>query len=307
MKPLKKNTTIDQALTNISVKVTNEKYIAENVVPVVRVGDSSGKYYKYDKSHLRDVEDRRAPGSGTHQAESGMAAKGDYSTFEHSLKDIVPDEIQAQADSPLNPRVDATEDLTERLQIGKERRLASYMADTGNLSNNTTLSGTDQWSDYANSDPIDDIKTARQSVQSSVLQKANTLVLGQEVYDELVDHPDVIDRVKYSQFGDSDEAILSRLFKVDNVIIGSAGYNSADEGASDSLEYIWGKHAWILYVQPSPSLKSISFGYYFKDEDRVVDRWYDEDRKGTWVRVGESYDKGIVAADAGYLVKDAVA
>lgn len=307
MKPLEKNIRIDKALTNISVKYTNNNFIAEKVLPMIRVNASSGKYYQYDKSHLRSTEDLKAPGSGTHQAESGMAAKGEYNTTNHALKDIVPDEIQDQADNPLNPRVDSTEAITERLQVGKEKRLADYMANTANLTNNTTLSGTDQWSDYANSSPIDDIKTARQNVQKSVLRKANTLVLGQEVYDALIDHPDVIDRVKYSQFGVAAEDILARLFNVQNVIVASAGYNNSDEGGTDSLEYIWGKHAWLLYVNPAPSIKSVSFGYYFKDKNRIADRWYDNDREGTWVRVSESYDKGIVTADAGYLIKNAVA
>ncbi|MFW5902804.1 MAG: major capsid protein [archaeon] len=307
MKPLKQNTTIDTALSNISVKYSNDRFAADEILPTIRVNKSSGKYYKYDKSHLRSTEDRRAPGSGTHETEYGMAAKGTYQTTEHALKQLVPDEIQAQADSPLNPRVDATEALTEKLMIGKEERLASYMQDTGNLTNNVTLSGTDQWSDYSDSDPIGDIKTARQNVHSSILKKPNTLLLGKEVYDALLDHPDVIDRVKYSQFGAATTDILARLFDVENVIVGQTGYNDSDEGGTDSLEYIWGKHAWVLYVEPNPTIKSVSFGYYFKDADREVDRWYDQDRRGTFIRVRDSYDRGIVTDDAAYLIEDAVA
>jgi len=63
----------------------------------------------------------------------------------------------------------------------------------------------------------------------------------------------------------------------------------------------------LLYVAPSPSIKSVSFGYYFSEKNRVVDRWYDQDRKGTWIRVAEKYDRGIITVDAAYLIDDAVA
>ncbi|HEC65844.1 MAG TPA: hypothetical protein ENI23_11140, partial [bacterium] len=227
---------------------------------------------------------------------------------EHALKELVPNELKKQALKPLTPEIDATENVTERLLIEKEYDLATYMQSTGNLSNNTTLSGTDQWDDYANSDPIGDVKTAKQTVHSKIFKDPNVMVIGKEVYDKLVDHPDILDRIKYTKLGVATSDLLARLFEVDKVIVAAAGYNSAVEGQSDSMSYIWGKNVWLLYVTKKPGIKQVSFAYFFQMEaPRRADKWFNNDRKGTYVRITDEYTRETVSVDCAYLIKSTVA
>lgn len=298
---------VDPVLSNVSIKFSNETFIADVVMPVVRVSKQTGKYYTYDKANLRRNKTLRAAGSPSNEVEFGLSTAS-YSCDDHALKGFVADEIQDQAEAALNPLVDETENITEMLMIDKEKALSTIMADTAQLTQNTTLSGTDQWSDYTNSDPIGDIRTARTTVHKNTFRKPNTLVLGKETYDVLVDHPQIIERVKYSALGVITPELLARVFQLERVIIGEAGENTAKEGQTDSLGYIWGKHAWVLYISPRVSLKTLTFGWTFTYKTRQVKRWRDEDREGTYVRVGQdNYDHKIVAATAAYLVKNAVA
>lgn len=50
---------IDPALSNVSIKYSNDSYIADMVLPVVKVKTQTGKYYIYDKSNLRTWDDVR--------------------------------------------------------------------------------------------------------------------------------------------------------------------------------------------------------------------------------------------------------
>jgi hypothetical protein len=171
-----------------------------------------------------------------------------------------------------------------------------------------TLATTSQWSDYNNSDPIGDVRTARTTIRQNTFKKPNTMVIGRQAFDQLVEHPQIIERVKYSQLGVITPELIARIFQLDNVWIGDAGSNSAAEGQTDSLSYVWGKHAIIAYVSPKISIKMLTLGVTFTYSQRIVKRWRDEDREGTYVRIGnDNYVQKIIAAVAGYLIKNAVA
>jgi len=298
---------VDPVLSNVSIKFSNEGFIAEKVMPILRVNKQTGKYYTYDKANFRRDVTLRATGSPANEVEYGLSTSS-FVCQDHALKDFVADEIRDQADSPLNPLVDSTENLTEKMMIDKEKILALVMADTAKLTQNTTLAGTDQWSDYTNSDPIGDVRTARTTIHKNSFKKPNTLVLSKEVLDILVDHPQIIERVKYSQLGVITEELLARVFQVERVIVGEAGENTATEGATDVLAYIWGKHAWLVYISPRVGIKTLTFGWTFTYKSRQVKRWRNEDREGTYIRVGQdNYVQVIISALCAYLIKAAVA
>ena len=307
MKPDLNDIRYDPILSNVSVAYKNEAYVAEQILPAIPTKTRTGKYFIYDKSKFRLTQSLRSMGSPANEIDYGLTKSAAYVCKDHALKEVVPDELKKQAPSPLNPELDATENITERLLIEKEYDLATYMSNTANLTNNTTLSGTSQWSDYADSDPIGDVKAAKSAIHAKIFHEPNVLLLGKQVYDKLLDHPDIIDRIKYGGGQVATDVILARLFGVDKVIVGAAGYNTATEGQADSMAYIWGKNAWLLYVPPKPGIRQIAFGYHFQYQTRKVDKWYDKDREGIWIRVHDNYTREIIAVDAAYLIKDAIA
>lgn len=298
---------VDPALSNVSIKYTNDTFIADMVFPVVKVSKQTGKYYIYDKSNLRVANTQRAAGSGANEVDFGLSLAS-FSTDDHALKEFVADEIQDQADAALNPLIDATETVTEQLMLDREIKLATALADTANMTQNTTLAGTSQWSDYSNSDPIGDVRTARSTVHQNTFKKPNTLIMSKLVFDMLSEHPAIIERIKYSQLGVVTAELLARLFQVEKILVGEAGYNTANEGQTDSLSYVWGKHAIVAYITPQVRLKTLTLGYTFTYAERQVKRWRDEDREGTYVRIGkDNYVHKFVAPTAGYLIKNAIA
>lgn len=298
---------IDPALSNVSVKYTNDTFIADLIAPTVKVSKQTGKYYIYDKANLRVDKTNRAAGSGANEVDFGLTTAS-FACDDHALKSFVADEIQDQADAALNPLIDETEALTEKMLLDREANLAAILADTAQITQNTTLSGTSQWSDYSNSSPIADVRTARTTIHAATFKKPNTLILGKQVFDMLCEHPEIIERIKYSQLGVVTAELLARVFQVEKVLIGEAGSNSAVEGQADSLSYVWGKHAVVAYIAPSIGIKSLTLAVTFTYGTREVKRWYEQDREGTYVRVGkDNYVQKIIAVGAGYLIKNAIA
>lgn len=298
---------IDPALSNVSIKYTNAGFIADMILPVVKVSKQTGKYYIYDKSNLRIDNTNRAAGSGANEVDFGLTTAS-FSCDDHALKGFVADEIQDQAEAALNPLIDETETITEKLMLDRENNAATLLTTSSNFTNTSALSGTSQWSDYSNSDPIGDVRLARAAVHAATFKKANTMILGKQVFDYLSEHPQVIERVKYSALGVVTEELLARIFQVEKVIVGEAGKNTANEGQTDALSYVWGKNVIVAYIAPKVGLKTVTLGVTFEYGSREVKRWRDEDREGTYVRVGkDNYAHKLVSETAGYLFRTVVA
>lgn len=298
---------VDPALSNVSIKYMNDTFIADQIFPMVKTTKQTGKYYVYDKSNLRINSTTRAAGVGANEVDFGLSTSS-FSCDDHALKEFVSDEVADQADAALNPLVDATENVTEMLLLDRENKLATILGDTSQITNNVTLSGTSQWSDYSNSDPIGDVRTARTSVHQNTFKKPNTLIMSKPVFDQLIEHPQIIERIKYSQLGVVTKELLARVFQVEQILVGEAGQNTAHEGQTDVLAYVWGKNAIVAFIAPQIRLKQITLGYTFTYSQRIVKRWRDEDREGTYVRVGnDNYTQVVVSVGAGYLIKNAIA
>ena len=299
---------VDPALSSVSVKYTNDTFIADIIAPMIKVAKQTGKYFVYDKANLRVDKTLRAGGSPANEVSYGVSPSGTFSCDDHALKGFVDDLVQEQAEAALNPLVDETESITEKLMLDRELALATLLTNTANLTQNVTLSGTNQWSDYSNSDPIGDVRTARTTVHQNTFKKPNTMILGKQVFDMLCEHPQIIERVKYSALGVVTPELLARIFQVEKVLVGEAGYNSAAEGQTDSLAYVWGKNVIVCYIAPQVRLKTLTLVATFTYKERQVKRWRDEDREGTYVRVGsDNYQQALIAAACGYLLKTVVA
>jgi hypothetical protein len=299
---------VDQALSNVSIKYTNDTFIADQMIPVLKVAKMTGVYFVYDKSNLRVDSTQRALGSPSNEVDHGVDPTGTYSCKDHALKEFTPDQIQDQADAAINPLVDSVESLTEKLLLDREVNAANLLTSSANITNYVALSGTSQWSDYTNSDPIGDIRTARTTIHQNTFKKPNTMMLGKQVYDQLCEHPQIIERVKYSQLGVITAELLARVFQLEKILIGEAGQNTAKEGQTDSLSYVWGKNVVVAYVSPQVRLKMLTLALCFTYGLRTAKRWRDEDREGTYVRIGnDNYVQAIIAAAAGYLLNTVVA
>lgn len=302
---------VDPVLTNVSIGYQNDAYIAEQLFPTLPVAKQSGKHFVYDKGRFRINDNLRGTGAASKEVTLSLTTGNPYFCEDHALKQFVPDEDVDNAVPPMDPMVDATENVTEMHMVERENTLATMLTDTAQMTQNVTLSGTDQWSDYSNSDPIDDIETGKQTIHSSIYVDPNVLILGKQVWDKLKHHPAFLERIKYVQKGVVGPDLLASLVGVDRVIVAAAGKNTAKEGQSDSMSYIWGKNAILGYINHRLGQKMITLGLTYQWKTRQTEKLRgtnEEDRKGTYVRVGNHYyDMNLVSASAGYLIKTAVA
>lgn len=316
------NAHIDKVLTNISLGYPNDGFVGERLFPSVPVKKQSDKYYQFGREAwgLEPGSDVRAPGTEANEIPGLALSLTPYFAQEHMLQIAVTDEERENADSPLAPDRDGAELVTAKVLLGREIAIKNMVTNTANYASgySTTLVGTDQWSDLDDSDPIQDVKAGRLAIHAGLFVDINTAIIPYQVMSVLEDHPDFIERIKYSERAIITPELIATLFNIPNIIVPSVGWNSARMGASEALAYLWGKDVVMAYVPPRPGMKIPAFGYEFTwaypgAGVQVVDRWREEKRKSDLIRVGRRYDLKLVAVNgsgesvAGYLIKEAVA
>ena len=304
---------VDPVLTNVAIGYQNDRYIAEELFPSIPVKLQSGKHFIYDQGRFRLNQTKRSSGANSQEVQLKLTTGLPYYCEDHSLKQFVSDEDVDNSQTPTDPFTDATENVMDMHLVARESEVASIVTSTANLTQNTTLSGTSQWSDYSNSDPFSDIETGKQTVHAAIHQTPNILVMGKQAWDKLKLHPALIERIKYTGKGPLTTDMVASLFEVDRILVGGAAKNTAKEGQTDSTSYIWGKDAVLLYkpTRVAPKMIALGMTYVWQGKTLQTERLRgadEEDRKGTYVRVGNwYYDTNIVAASAGYLLKSVTA
>ena len=296
---------IDNALTNVSIAYRNANYIADRIFPSVPVQYLSNKYWIFTKADwYRDEAAVRAPGTESQEVDYTVST-GNYLCTEWAAAKVIPDETVMNADTPLRPLVEATEFVTEKLFLRKEKEVADLAFGTGWSSSATP---TTLWSNDT-SDPIGDVNTAVDTVIQAIGRKPTRGVIGRGLWRHVMKHPDLLDRIKGAA-GPGSPAILSQqviaaLFELESIDVGDAVIDSAAEGATASRDYVWGKHLLVAYVASTPSLLTPSAGYIFQFKNRQINRFRLDARHSDKVECLENFDPVITAADAAYLVKSA--
>ena len=311
---------IDEILTNISLGFENLQMVGEQLFPAVPVAKQSAKYYVFGREGWLPEQDLRAPGSVANEIPGMTLSTTPYYAEEHALQIPVTDEERELTTNPLAPERDGTELVTSKILMGREKRMFDFVSTNANYdaANVVTLSGTSQWNDFTNSDPIATIRAGVRRIHSQLFIEPNTLVLPYEVYSILQDHPKLQQRIMYAQKAILTVDLMAELFGVEKVIVPGLGIGSGNPGQAMTVTYLWGKHVLLAYVPPRPGLRVPAFGYEFVwtypgGRNQVTDRWREEPRKSDLIRVSRRYDLkavGTNAADkiiAGYLIKNAVA
>lgn len=316
------NVHIDKALTQISVAWPNNGLVGSRLMPSVGVLKQSDKYYIFGREGWLPEDDNRAPGSVANEIVGLQLSTDTYYAREHSLQIPVTDEERDNVDSPLAPDRDATELVTSKIMLGREVAIKNLVTTTANYASglSTTLSGAAQWNsaNYATSDPISDLRTGKTAVHARIFMEPNTLVVPYQVMAALEDHPDFLERIKYSERAIFSPELLAAVLGFETVIVPGVGINSANPGATPSLGYLWGKDVIMAWVPGRAGLKIPAFGYEFTWGTQYVDRWREEPRKSDLIRASRRYDLKLVAQGdpgssdagksiAGYVIKAAIA
>jgi hypothetical protein len=182
-----------------------------------------------------------------------------YMCKSHALEAVIPfEQEQYTLGLGFSERQKATQRLINKINLDRENYIAQLVLNSANLatSNYLALAGTSMWDNYTGvSHPILVIDQAKAQLRQSGIQDTDmVLILSDPTYVALQNHPDMIERFKYTNAGGNiglDQ--MSSVFRV-KVVLASAISLSNTNVAS----FVWGQSAVLCHAQNATSQQDIS-------------------------------------------------
>jgi hypothetical protein len=319
--PSRSDVHTDLVLLNFAQKYmqSSANFVAGQVFPRIGVNKASNKYRIWTKNDwFRDEAKKRAPGTPAVRSGYNMSSDTYTCDFFAIAKDIA-DRIRKEADSDLNLDEGATRFVVSRLMLRREIQWVADFFATGKWATDAAL--VNQWSDYANSDPIADIEAGKEVVRLATGFEPNKAVFAAEVWSKLKNHPDIIDRLGIGGSARETRVVtreaVAAIFELDAVYVAKAVKATNQEGATAAYASVSGKHALLVYAPDVASLDEPTAGAVFGyDADGGAQdgvpglniRRKRDDLADADIIEGElAWDNKITGSDLGYFIPSAVA
>jgi hypothetical protein len=305
-------------MRDVSIQFRNKDLIADRMTMIKDNVSHKSKIAKYSPGYwFRDEAKLRAP--GTRAARGGFDIEYVNVTTEQYAfaKEITQEDLDSEGDfnaPPLNMVQDAIEYATDKVDLKKEKRVSQLIQDTtwaDGVAGGEDAAGL--WAPSANNTFLEDIRTGKAAIRDETGMIPNVLEIDYATMELLKEEDTILEKIKYTQRGVLTADLLAALIQVDEVIVGKAIENTAEEvdgadafTAANVWETTAGKGAAFLFYRPQRlGLKTAAAIGQFrvKQQNGVgrLTRSWQEKAEDQWVyEVREDTDIALVHAKLGY-------
>ena len=246
----------DKFLTNFSLTVAQDQsaFSVLDVIPTINVEQQQGLYRIFDSETLRKVQVRPVASGAQTTAGDFSYGQGQYNCQMRGLHVDIDPALRVNA-TDINIEKDTTTFLTSQMAVEKTKRFVDTFFAEG-VWGTTKKGGTDfKAFDDASSDPVRVIQDSILQVQIASGFKPNTMWIAREAFNNLLLHPEIIDRINRGQTTGpaiANEQTLAAIFSLNKVIVIDAIVSDA-EGKNAML----GKNKILLaYVNSNAGTQS---------------------------------------------------
>ena len=298
---------VDPVLTQLARGYTNAQFIAEALFPMVAgLAKEGGQIPQWGKDAFKLYNSERAIRALSNRINPEGITLLDFVLKEHDLE--YPIDYREEDESMFNLERRGASVTMDGILLRREKAAADLAQNAANYdaANKITLAGTDQFSDYDNSDPIGVVDDGKEAIRSKIGKRPNTMVLGAATYKVLKEHPALISKIQYSMKGIVTVDLMKEIFDIKNIVVGEAIYAN-DAGAFTD---IWGDNIILGWVPEAAtgeqrSEYEPSYGYTLRKKGMPeADTRMENGGKLKVVRSTDNYEVMLVGAEAGYLITD---
>ena len=320
------------ALQNVSILYRNASYIADSVFPVINGLNYQTKVLKYAKHPWFSL------GEDLYRAENTTAKRVDMKVTTQNLDPkeiaaagVVSDELFFASNQPGNLPIQPIQDtilmISDKIDRFREKLVADTIfattwADTGS-GGTAPAAGAGGWAlDTSANSFIYDVENAKQVVLAQTGMLPNAMWMDYQTFQTLktkaIATGGLIDRIKYTQTGITDEQLIAQVVGLDSISIGKAIYTTDKEtkaGTITNSKYVWNQdgkgHAMVYYRPATAGLKQVSPGYQYRvaydgETWRRLISYREEWMHHSVYEVSEWVDIAPVSTDVGYLFKTCI-
>jgi len=293
-------------------------------IPRVLVDKVSDTYHKLNTKLIAantTLDLRHTPGA-SYLRGNLTDTTSNFVVLERGYEAATPTSRVQNADFSL----DAADAMMAATQLvgAREASYQSLLQTSGNFANNTTLTGTDQWSDDA-SNPKTDVQLAIRTIRTATNNSPGLfrISMNEAVFNRVQMHPLVRDQYKYTSSEFTDEQIMARYFGVDRIVVATSVKDTAAMGQDASLSVFWTDSVSVFKVQDPASRFSDQFATEFNWNEGLmgdsletpdanpwgirIERYVEQARKVRILRAVDWYVLEQPNTSNGYIIIDTLA
>ena len=255
-------------------------HVATSIFPICPVDFSTGFYYEFLKGDLaRDNVGRKPEFGKVAPAKMGHTDN----TYKCNVDQIIVgvDQIgavnyqRAGVPASIDPRRNKVRFVSEQQLLHLDILFAQSFFRTGVWDNEFTgiSQGTPSGKQFlkfsdANFDPVNFFDARKREIKLAGRRMPNKLSLGYDSFTALKNHPDILERVKYTGSSANpavvNENVLAQILGFAEVKVLEATYNAAEEGQPDDMQFVCESDgALMTYTTNTPAIDEPSAGYIF--------------------------------------------
>lgn len=296
---------VDATIANMSIQYRNEDYIGTRLMPVIPAANKSGTYFTYDKRAQLAYPDDQLGVRGSANELTRSRGTATFATTAYGYKDFVDDSELQNADAPLDDLADATGGLIEALSFREELRIAGILTTAANYGTNTVALGASVRWDDVGSNPVGDIQSARNNLWTGRGPGKVVAFTSLAAWTAMQSNAQLQALFQYTKDGLLKPEQWANYFGIDELLIGAARKDTANEGQTASYTRMWGDVFGLVRVATTPSVRNASFGFTFRFGGIHTAQVFDPmigAKGGYWAKASVEETHKIVAPDTGYLI-----
>lgn len=324
---------VDTLLTDYAIAYGTDlasTYVSDRACTIKSVDKQSDKYVVWNKGDFYRLEMQQRADGDKSEGGGQRLSNATYFAEVWALHTILTDRQRNAARGEVDVEAAKIRYLMNQTKLARDVQFASTFFTTSVWSGFTDQTGVAaapganqfiQWSDYTNSTPITDIKEQAVALEITAGVPGTKLVgvTSSTVFQKLSDHPDFLDRLKYTGGNDRPANVtreaMAAILGLDELIVAKAVQNTAAEGATATMAAIFGDKFLLMFksdvASDDQSTAATLFSHSEFDqvtpEGAAIFQWYDDSRRSTYYEAEQAFDQKVTAADLGGIFTDCLA
>lgn len=308
---------VDPLLTEVAndyaVKAGEGLVLCE-LFPKVKVSKPEGNYFEFSKDQAYKMQDDTFAEGGEAKDLKKSGTKKAYATISRGNKTFIDHDEERFKEGPfVRADLDFVKDIILNIERNREIRIKSAILELTGRSMTLSGTGTGRGNKWANNggDPFTAIMEARKQC----FYIPNRMIFSASVFDALEYHTKLIEKLGEANLVKKvNEETLSKLFRVEKVIIASGKGDSSKEskGGSSNPELFLGNNVIFGFVDPRKDVpcsgKTLVVSYAEADGEGYVIRKWDEPKRGILgghtVQVAQRSSEHVISPDLTYSIQD---
>jgi hypothetical protein len=299
---IRSNARQNKILTGIAHGYSQAELIGTKVLPIVTETQKNIEVPIFPNDAFHSVDSIRTPGGDPARTTTDKHTTKTVQLVEHSLGDYV-DRLEVEDGDTYKLKVRKTKNTLGKILNAQEARIEAKVNDYDSYgaNNKETLTDSDQWT-HADSDPRAQILDALSTGQKQLGVLFNTLTLGQEAWNALMQNANLIKFIKDANLGLTNMETIKKVFGIQNIFVGSGV-----KTVNGTNSFIWGDNAVLSYTTTNrnPSKFDPSFGFTFQRKGHPYVKEA-PDPRGNYTNIDVYLQSAeeVISYDAAFMFKD---